>query len=70
MALKAKRYETYCYPHFNLGRAFEAQGRLELALDHYQNALRENPGYTLAAKAVERIREKLSLRENAQAGGR
>ncbi len=70
MALKAKRYETYCYPHFNLGRAFEAQGRLELALDHYQNALRENPGYTLAAKAVERIRGKLSLRENAQAGGR
>jgi tetratricopeptide (TPR) repeat protein len=71
MALKARRYESYCYPHFNLGRAFEAQGRLDLALEHYQKALLENPGYALAAKAVERVKEKRSSRENASpAGGR
>jgi tetratricopeptide (TPR) repeat protein len=70
MALRAKRYETYCYPHFNLGRAFEALDRLELALEHYQSAQRENGGYTLAAKAVERVRTKLAGREQAQAGGR
>ena len=71
MALKAKRYESYCYPHFNLGRAFEAQGRLDQALEHFQSALRENPGYALAAKAVERVQEKRSFRANASpAGGR
>ena len=70
MALKAKRYDSYCYPHFNLGRVFEAQGRLDEALEHYENALQENSGYALAAKAVERVKGKRSLRENAQAGGR
>jgi len=71
MALKARRYESYCYPHFNLGRVYEAQDRLEQALEHFQSALRENPGYTLAAKAVERVKEKRSFRINASpAGGR
>ena len=71
MALKARRYESYCYPHFNLGRAFEAQDRLDQALEHFQNALRENPGYALAAKAVERVQEKRSQRANpSPAGGR
>jgi len=71
MALKAQRYESFCYPHFNLGRAFEAQDRLEQAMEQYQSALHENPGYALAAKAVERVREKRSHRENApSAGGR
>ena len=69
MALKAKRYESYCYPHFNLGRVAEAQERLEQALEQYQSALQENPGYALAAKAVERVKEKLSLRENASSTG-
>jgi len=59
MALKAKRYESYCFPHFNLGRVFEAKGQLEKALEHYRKALDENPGYALAAKAVERLKGKL-----------
>jgi tetratricopeptide (TPR) repeat protein len=59
MALKAKRYESYCFPHFNLGRVFEAKGQLEKALEHYRLALNENPGYALAAKAVERLKGKL-----------
>jgi tetratricopeptide (TPR) repeat protein len=69
MALKAKRYESYCYPHFNLGRAFEAMGRLDQALEHFQSALRENPGYALAAKAIERVKEKRSHREHASPSG-
>ena len=59
MALKAKRYESYCFPHFNLGRVFETEGRLEKALEHYQAALKENPGYAAAAKAVDRVKGKL-----------
>jgi tetratricopeptide (TPR) repeat protein len=69
MALKAKRYDSYCYPHYNLGRVYEAEEQLDLALEHYRSAVNENPGYTLAAKAVERVKEKLSLRENAPSPG-
>lgn len=60
MALKAQRYENYCYPHYNLGRIFEQQGRLALALEHYLKALDENPEYAAAAKAVERVRARQS----------
>jgi len=68
MALKAKRYESYCFPYFNLGRIFEAQGRLELALEHYRAALNENPGYALAAKAIDRVKAELGAPEHARTG--
>jgi tetratricopeptide (TPR) repeat protein len=63
MALKAKRYESYCFPHFNLGRVFEAKGQLDKALEHYHHALEANPRYALAAKAVERVKAKLAVRK-------
>lgn len=63
MALKAKRYESYCFPHFNLGRVFEAKGQLEQALEHFRKAIEENPRYALAAKAVERVKNKLAARK-------
>jgi len=62
MALKAKRYENYCFPHFNLGRVFEAKGQFEKALDHFRLALEANPRYALAANAVERVKAKLAVR--------
>ena len=62
MALKAKRYESYCFPHFNLGRVFEAKGQLDKALEHYHLALETNPRYAPAAKAVERVKAELALR--------
>jgi tetratricopeptide (TPR) repeat protein len=61
MALKAKRYESYCFPHYNLGRIFEAAGQLILAKEHFGRALESNPGYALAAKALRRVEEKLSV---------
>jgi tetratricopeptide (TPR) repeat protein len=70
MALKARRYESYCFPHYNLGRVHEAQGRLAQALESYRAALAENPGYAAAAKAVERVKELLGSPENAKAGDR
>jgi len=63
MALKAKRYESYCFPHFNLGRVYEAKGQLDKALEHFRQALEENPRYALAAKAVERVKGKLVVRK-------
>ncbi len=67
MALKAKRYESYCFPHFNLGRILEGEGSLEEALRHYRSALDENPGYALAAKAVDRVKAKLLAKDEATA---
>lgn len=60
MALKAKRYESTCFPHYNLGRIFEAAGKLEQAKEHFGRALESNPGYALAAKALTRVEQKLA----------
>jgi len=60
MALKAKRYENYCFPHYNLGRIHEGFGRLEEALVDYRKSLDENPGFGVAAKAIDRVKAKLA----------
>ena len=68
MALKAKRYESYCFPYFNLGRIFEGMGKFEQALEHYEKALGENAGYFAATRAIERVKEKMGTRERASFG--
>lgn len=59
-ALTAPRYEASFYPHFNLGRVYEAERRYYDALDHYQAALVLNPQYVLAARALRRLQSKLN----------
>ncbi len=54
-ATVAKRYESYCYPNYNLGRVWERKGDWKRALNYYQSALKENPEYTLARQALGRI---------------
>jgi Tfp pilus assembly protein PilF len=54
-AASAKRYESYCYPYYNLGRIWEQKGNWFMALDYYSRALKENAEYTLARRAVTRI---------------
>ncbi len=54
-ATQARRYESYCYPYYNLGRIWEKKGHWLRAYEAYQNALKDNPQYTLAQKAVARI---------------
>jgi len=55
-ALQAPRYESYCYPHMNLGRAFEAKRDWLRALEEYRKALAERQDYTPAAQGLARIR--------------
>ncbi len=55
-ALKAPRYESYCYPHMNLGRAYEARREWLRAKGQYREALHENKDYTPAAQGLARIR--------------
>ena len=54
-AMEAKRYESYCYPHYNLGRVWEKKGEWGRAAESYENALRENANYDLAKKALQRL---------------
>jgi len=55
-ALQATRYESYCYPHMNLGRAYESKREWLRAKDEYRKALAENKDYTPAAEGIARIR--------------
>ncbi len=51
-AALAKRYDSHCFPHYNLGRVWESKGDWEKALECYHNALKANPDYTLASRAL------------------
>lgn len=55
-ALRAPRYLTYHYAHYNMGRAFEKLGDVQAACDKYREALVEEPTYALARDALERLR--------------
>ena len=55
-ALQASRYESYCYPHMNLGRVYESKRDWLRAKEEYRKALDENKDYKPAAQAIARIR--------------
>lgn len=59
-ALRAPRYESYAFPHFNLGRVYEERGRLLEAAKHYGLALEEQPGFGQAAAALRRLQSRLN----------
>jgi tetratricopeptide (TPR) repeat protein len=59
-AMTASRYECYFYPHFNLGRVYEALGRSLEALREYQAAIDLNPKYALAMRAFRKLQAKLN----------
>jgi Tfp pilus assembly protein PilF len=54
-ALDAPRYESYFFPHFNLGRIYEQKRDWKKAREHYMHALRLNGQYTLAYQALRRL---------------
>jgi len=55
-AIKAPRYDPRHFPHFNLGRVYYAKGMFNRARQCFQDALRIEPRYTLARRAVENLR--------------
>ncbi len=59
-AMTAARYECYFYPHFNLGRVYEALGRSREALGEYKAAIDLNPKYALAIRAFRTLLGKLN----------
>lgn len=54
-ALQAPRYESYCFPHFNLGRVYEQKRVYGRALEHYRQAFAENPQHVGAYRAIRRL---------------
>lgn len=59
-AKQAVRYEPVFYPYFNLGRVYQAQGKLFDALNEYRTAIELNPDYKLAIKAFRTLQSKLN----------
>lgn len=59
-ALFAPRYESYAFPHFNLGRVFEMRHRYLDAARHYSLALEQQPSFSEAAKALRRMQALLN----------
>src|SRR3954470_13115334 len=55
-ATRAPRYESYCFPWFNMGRVYEKKFDWEKARKCYQRALEENPEYQVAAINLKKLR--------------
>jgi Tfp pilus assembly protein PilF len=54
-ALLAPRYESYFFPHYNLGRVYEHKREWNRARAHYLRALQLNRQYTLAYQALKKL---------------
>jgi Tfp pilus assembly protein PilF len=55
-AIKAPRYGSRHFPHFNLGRVYYAKGIFNRARQCFQDALRIEPRYALARQALDNLR--------------
>ena len=55
-ATEARRYENYCFPHYNLGRVYERKHQWLKAKQCYRDSLQHNPQYTLAKASLRRLR--------------
>lgn len=59
-ATKASRYETYCFPYYNLGRIWEKKGMIRKAQELYQKSLEANPDYKLACESLDKLKYALN----------
>lgn len=59
-AIAAKRYDSYHYPHYNLGRAYFAQGMMKRAVEEFEKAISIAPEYVLAKDALEDLKRQIN----------
>ena len=57
-AMRAKRYCCYQFPHVNLGRILLKQGKVREAKILFERALKYDPDYVPAKRALEEIRKR------------
>ena len=55
-ATRAPRYESYCFPWFNMGRVYEKWFQWNRARECYRQSLCENPDYQIASVALKKLR--------------
>ncbi len=60
LAMQAARYEARGFPHFNLATVYEKRGKFLAAAKHYGLALKAQPDYVNAYKALRRMQERLN----------
>jgi Tfp pilus assembly protein PilF len=56
-AIEAKRYDPRHFPHYNLGRVYQAKEMFNRAREYFETALRIDPRYTLAREALQSLRK-------------
>src|SRR5262249_54375105 len=54
-ATRAPRYDSYCFPWFNMGRVYEKRYQWAKARDCYRRALQENGEYQIACVALKKL---------------
>ncbi len=59
-AIAAPRYEAPHFPHVNLARIYETQGRVLDALTEYGRALQRQPGYAPAVLGLRRLQARVN----------
>lgn len=58
-ALAARRYSSYHFPWFNLGRARVSREEYNEAINCFERALEIDPGYALARDALADVRKRI-----------
>ena len=59
-AKRAERYEPRHFPYLNLGRLYHARGDAAAATLEFEEALRLNPGDSIATAFLEKLRYKVN----------
>lgn len=58
-ALQARRYSSYHFPWFNLGRVYLAKDQYSRAIECFEKALTIDPQYALALESIEAVKKKI-----------
>lgn len=59
-ATSAKRYESYHFPYYNLGRVYMAKGMMKRALQEFERSLSVAPDYSLARDAADQVKRQIN----------
>ena len=59
-AIEAKRYQSYHYAHYNLGRVYRVQGLMHWAQEEFEKAILIAPDYGLALDALQGLRRQIN----------
>lgn len=59
-AIESKRYESYHFAHYNLGRVYVVQGMMKWAQQEFEKALVIAPDYSMAADALQSLRKQVN----------